>query len=270
MNTKEQSKAPLRLDGDYPGLNGLSWAIGFLEQLLAIMSEPLLIGCAALAVVDFVTGGKLLALPFLMYTWAGSLAIAVTACFIVTWRRAIRAFTLNYYGVAIGLAFLGLALGIVDWAAIDVQSLQQTLSIPFTSALAALNLNIVLITHLRSAVAISMAVVVAVSNNTAVTTAQAPKRRLVFLEQVLNRIAPVVSDAQGSAQVEQQVITNQAEAKHPTRLHAINADTELTPLERVEQALSSNPTCSDRELGRLTSLAPATAKRYRLQIEQSA
>ncbi len=63
-----QSKK-VRLDGEYPGLNGLSYLIGYMEQLLAILSEPLLIGCAALAVVDFITGGRLLQLPAIMYVW---------------------------------------------------------------------------------------------------------------------------------------------------------------------------------------------------------
>src|SRR5215472_11737250 len=144
----------------YPGLNGLSWGIGYLEQLLAILSEPLLIACAAIAVIDFVTGGGLLKLPFIQYAWASSLAISVTACFIVTWRRAIYALSRNRYGVAIGLVVLGLALGLVDWSAVDVQSLQQTLGVNFATALSQLNLNIILITHIRSAVAIAMAVVV--------------------------------------------------------------------------------------------------------------
>jgi hypothetical protein len=186
-------KAKERLDGKYPGLSGLSYWIGYLEQFLAIISEPLLMVCAAIAVIDFMTGGRLLALPVLTYLWAGSLAMAVTACFIVTWRRAIKAFTLNRYGMSIGLALLGLLLGIVDFAAVAVQTLQQTLTISFAQALALLNLNIVFITYMRSAVTMGMAVVVAVSNHTAVTTAQAPKRRLVFLEQALNAVAPVVS-----------------------------------------------------------------------------
>lgn len=194
MSKKQETKPiKLSLDGNYPGLNGLSYWIGYLEQFLAILSEPLLIACAALAVVDFMTGGRLLELPVLNYTWASSLAIAVTACFIVTWRRSIKAFTLNRYGVSISLAILGLLLGVVDFAAIAVQALQQTLNISFAQALSLLNLNVVMITYTRAGVTIAMAVVVALSNHTAVTTAQAPKRRLAFLDKALDKIAPVVT-----------------------------------------------------------------------------
>ncbi len=294
--------------------------------------------------VDFMTGGRLLELPVLNYTWAGSLAIAVTACFIVTWRRAIKAFTLNRYGVSIGLAFLGIILGIVDFAAIAVQALQQTLNISFAQALALLNLNIVLITYTRAGVTIAMAVVVALSNHTAVTTAQAPKRRLAFLEKALNKIAPVVSDE--TAQPAQVVIApdpeqeiEQVAPKQSARLHIVETNPKLSmieqamldainehpkeakelqrlsqelslddfttllkerystyvshitaervakvmqrldrekihhhehtqPLEKVRQALNSEPDCSDRRLGKLSGMSAATAKKYRSMIEQ--
>ena len=269
---REPQPAKLVLDS-YPGLNGLSYYIGYLEQLLAVLSEPLLIGCASLAVIDFITGGGLLSLPAIMYIWAGSLAIAVSACFIVTWRRAIKAFTLNYYGTAFWLALLGSALGLVDWSAVDVQSLQQTLGVSFISALSALNVNIVVITHIRSAVAIAMAIVVAISNHTAVTTAQAPKRRIAKLDQWLNKIAPVVNDQQEQATTqpkqepsiiveEEQPAPMQIEEKSSSILHWAD----IAPVDRVRNALKMKPKCSDRELGRLAHMAPLTAKKYRAVV----
>lgn len=341
------------LDGYYPGLNGLSWFIGYLEQLLAVISEPLLIFCASLAVIDFITGGQLLKLPLLNYLWAGSLAVSVTACFIVMWRKSIRAFTLNRYGASIGLAIIGVLLGIVDFSAIAVQTAQQTLNISFEQSLQLLNLNVVLITYLRSGVTIAMAVIVALSNHTAVTTAKAPARRLKIFDQWLDNIAPVVgsdhlntaqkasdqivSDQPGSAQLS----TAQIKQKQPTRLHVVTSPAQLSsieqamykaimqsdqsgqllqlsqeqdlitftdtlkaryseyasyitpervahvlsvataknapaqivgaaaPIERVRQALMLEPDCSsDRRLATLTGLAPATAKKYRLQLEQ--
>lgn len=269
----QPKQAKMSLDGCYPGLDGLSYWIGYLEQFLAIISEPLLIVCAALAVVDFMTGGRLLDLPVLNYTWAGSLAVAVTACFIVTWRRAMKAFTLNRYGVSIGLAFLGVILGIVDFAAIAVQALQQTLNIAFAQALALLNLNVVVITYTRAAVTMAMAVVVALSNHTAVTSAQAPKRRLAFLEKALNLVAPIVSSEETSTThvcitQEPESVVKQSAPKQSAHLHIVEAHQAMMPLERVRQALNAEPTCSDRRLGKLTGVAAATAKKYRFIIEQ--
>jgi len=254
-----------RLDGEYPGLNGLSYLIGYLEQLLAILSEPLLIGCAALAVVDFITGGRLLQLPAIMYVWAGSLAIAVSACFIVTWRRCIRAFTLNYYGAAIGLAVMGICLGLVDWAAVDTQSLMQTMGVSFTSALAQLDLNIILITHLRSAVAIAMAVVVAISNHTAVTTAQRPARRLILLEQLLDRFAPVVKD-----DLKDEPNVTNGHTPIPRLSPASPALSEDEKLTRARAYLSQYPDASDEALAAHLGIdRPAAAHFWRLKAEES-
>lgn len=235
QSVQQTSKAKGSLDGNYPGLNAISWGIGYLEQTLSVISEPLLLVCAAIAVIDSITGGHLMEIGLINYTWAASLAIAVTACFIVTWRRSIRALGFNRYSAAIGLAFLGTLLGMVDLAAIAIQALQQTLNISFAQALAMLNLNIVIITYIRSFVAIAMAVVVAVSNNTAVTAAQAPK---------------------------------QAARLHIVEANPVRPSPDSLPLERVRQVLSSEPDCSDRKLGRLSGMSAATAKKYRLILEQ--
>lgn len=272
-----QIKHPLKqsLDGDYPGLSGLSWSIGYLEQFLSILSEPLLIGCSALAVIDFITGGQLLNLPILMYLWASALAVAVTACFIVTWRRALRALSYNRYGSAFFLALLGVCLGLVDWTAVATQSLQQALHVSFVTALASLGFNVFWITNIRAAVAIAMAVVVAISNHASITTAQAPRRRLAFLDAALNKIAPVVNDDKQIEQPAQALSNAPAQDERETGdtdelpiLSLVKSDENDDPLERVKQALAQEPNCSDRRLGRLSGLAPATAKKYRLMIEE--
>ena len=298
MSTKQQSQ----LDGQYPGLNGISYAIGYLEQFLAIVSEPLLMACAAIAVVDFLTGGKLLTLPALAYTWASTIAIAVSACFIVTWRRSFKAFVCNRYGVSIGLALLGLVLGLVDWAAIDVQSLQQAIGINFSQALAQLNLNIELITHIRSAVAIIMAAVVALSNHTAVTTAQAPKRRLALLDKVLDKIAPVVdeqskqevlaeSEQQGTETAissteqepeqdseqpgeqisEQEPVTDRlpvvnARPSNSRKVLAFTSKSNGDAAKRVRKALKVNPGATLTELARKANVSRGYASQIRAQV----
>jgi hypothetical protein len=264
-----------RLDGQYPGLNSLSYLIGYLEQLLAILSEPLLIGCAAVAVIDFITGGRLLELPIIMYAWAGSLAIAVSATFIVTWRRAIRAFTLNYYGAGVGLAIMGIALGVVDWAAVDVQSLMQTLGVSFTTALSQLDLNIILITHLRSGVAIAMAVVVAISNHTAVTTAQRPARRLILVERLLDKIAPVVEPASAL----QEVTIQEQAAPALLQIEQESSVENLQPIfqprfeskeQQIAAQLRNNPQLTVEELSKQAGCHIRTAQKWYTKYKEEA
>ena len=255
----------------YPGLKTLSYYIGFLEQLLAILSEPLLIACAALAVVDFVTGGKLLTLPAIMYIWAGSLAVAVTACFIVTWRRAIYALTLNRYGAALGLVMLGLALGVVDWSAVDVQSLQQTLGLSFSSALAELNLNIILITHLRSGVAIAMAIVVAMSNHAQVASATAPKRRLVLVDKVLDAIAPVVEGQPQPLQLEgphDALVNTPARDELAEHAQSLTTGRFASKEQEVARAMQERPGATAEEIAQEVGCNIRTAQKWIQKLQQ--
>ncbi len=270
--------AKVSLDNDYPGLNGFKYAIGYLEQALNIASEPLLAACFVIAVIDVMTGGYLMDVEVISYTWATALALAVTANFIITWRRSATALHLNRYGTSITLAILGVLLGIVDCAALAIKGLQQMLNIPFSQALTWLYLNPVLMVYIRSIVAVSILVVVALSNHLAITTAQAPKRRLALWDRALNKLVPIVNDEQSqSAQsvstpdVEQEV--EHVVPKPSARLHIVEAtpvqpQLDTLPLERVRQVLSREPDCSLRKLGKLSGMSAATAKKYRSLIEQ--
>jgi hypothetical protein len=263
------TKEKLSLDNDYPGLNGFKYAIGYLEQSLNIASEPLLAFCFIIAVIDFMTGGHLMDIDVISYLWASAFALAVTASFIITWRRAATALQLNRYLLAFFLAFLGCLLGIVDGAAIATKGLQQMLNIPFNQALTWLYLNPVLIVYIRSGVAVAILIVVALSNHLAITTAQAPKRRLALWDKALNKLAPVVSrEETPTAQIVSAPDAEQVAPKQSARLHIVETDIDTQPLERVRQVLSEKTDCSDRELGKLSGLSAATAKKYRLLIEQ--
>jgi hypothetical protein len=272
---QQPKPAKLSLDNDYPGLNGFKYAIGYLEQALNIASEPLLAACFVIAVIDVMTGGHLMDIEVISYTWATALALAVTANFIITWRRSATALHLNRYGTSIILAILGVLLGIVDCAALAIKGLQQMLNIPFAQALTWLYLNPVLMVYIRSIVAVSILVVVALSNHLAITTAQAPKRRLALWDKALNKLAPVVSEetAQAVSTPDTEQKIKQVAPKQSARLHIVETNLakpnlDAMPLERVRQALSSEPDCSDRRLGKLSGMSAATAKKYRLVIEQ--
>jgi len=200
----------------------------------------------------------------------------VTASFIITWRRSATALHLNRYFLSICLAFLGILLGIVDCAALATKGLQQMLNIPFAQALTWLYLNPVLMVYIRSVVAVAILVVVALSNHLAITTASAPKRRLALWDKMLNQLAPVVSSENNQGVGE--VISQPAKGKQseveqvmsqPAKLSIVKRSSESATLEKVKQALSLEPGCSDRKLGRLAGVSAITAKRYRLLLGES-
>jgi hypothetical protein len=279
---------------DYPGLSHLAYGIGYLEQLLAILAEPLLIAGFSVAMIDFLSGGGLLALGVIKYAWAVTQAIAIDACFIVTWRRAFRAFADNHWLAGASYVLLGLLLGVVTWAAVDLQSLQQALGLGSAGALAHLSLTAETVTQLRSAVAVVMGVVVALSNHQVVSGAQAPAVRRTFLplKRLLDTYLPEsaslrvqVSSQQVQAEQKEE-LPEQVEPVHqsdhasptrsskpprtqPTPLHVVSIDGgDLTPLERVREALETEPDASDRRIARLSSLSPTTVKKYRQLLAQ--
>ena len=54
------TRRPRQKTAEYPGLSHLAYGIGYLEQLLAILAEPLLIAGFSVAMIDFLSGGGLL------------------------------------------------------------------------------------------------------------------------------------------------------------------------------------------------------------------
>src|SRR6266568_1606387 len=121
--------------------------------------------------------------------------------------------------------------------------------IHFQQALCPQNGMVSIITHMRAAVAIAMAVVAAISNHTAVTQATAPKRRRKIVDSILDKIALVVEDT----------------TENEPPIVAVTEQTEETRLlrqptiEHAKQVLKDTPTCTDRERARLIGVSQSTA-----------
>jgi hypothetical protein len=77
-----------------------------------------------------------------------------------------------------------------------LQLLQQSLSISFDQALAALGINIVILTYARALVAVFLGAVLALSNvetemsDSSQSVATRPKRRIAIFDKMLDRVAP--------------------------------------------------------------------------------
>ena len=117
-----------------------------------------------------------------------------------------------------------------------------------------------------------------------------PKRKIIILERLLDKVAPVISSGIiESAQPAQVPVTEAIPAQAPVSAAQDDADLRtmqqlraqkvseidvsgLSGYERVVKVLSLFPSVSDRELGRLSKLSAATAKKHKeaLQREQSA
>jgi hypothetical protein len=106
-------------------LSGIAGTIRWLEELVNLVSGPLLTIGLGIALVDLLTDGALLtAAPALLYAWASSQAIGVDAQLVATWDRARIAARERRWWALVGLVVLGLALAYVAWVDAQVFALQ--------------------------------------------------------------------------------------------------------------------------------------------------
>ena len=322
--------APLpRRDDAYRGVPRLLHAVRWAQHVLAIVAEVLILLSFAMSGMDVSLGGVMANVPLLKILWAGMFALGIDTAFVLSWVRVRQsARTRHWLGLSWNI-LLASGMSIILFQPVAVQLLQQALSIDFTQALNQLGINIVILTYARAAVAVFLGAILAMTNVESEMVEQpalGPKRRVVLLDNLLNRIAPVVtreektlelpesvdiaklptvklptvavpeptqllSREQATAEVRSVVEQPQSTAQASAQLLASNKQqtgcTETTPEERLAKVRELNmdslgaaervtrivalfPDMPDRELGRLSGVSAATAKKYRSTVPASA
>lgn len=264
------------MSNEYKNLPELLHAVRWWQHLLSIVAEILILASFAMSGMDVSLGGAMAHITWLSWIWGAAFALGIDTSFVIAWVRVRQCVINHHWGALTWNIILALGMSFIVFQPVAIQTLQQALGVSFAQSLSQLGINLIILVYARALVAVLLGAILAMTNvesamSEQVLTAQ-PKRRILFFEQVLNRIAPIVEQTNAQIeqvtveQVEQQPI-KQIEAKQVTPLSIVPTNVELTPLERVEQCLLNSPDCSDRELGRLTGLAPATAKKHRSKIE---
>lgn len=203
---------------------------------------------------------------------------------------------------------VALSMSFIVFQPIAVQLMQQSLDMNFTQAVNALGINTVLLTYARSAVAIFLGAILAMTNveletQTAMTHLQ-PKRQFIRIDQLFRKDEPVKDSSEpvepvlaipeaaptvseDTALPEPSVATEQLETpEQPAEISAQPEPptydtpekraqkvseidfTDLSALQRVVKVLELFPDLSDRELGKLSSMAPATAKKHKEVLQR--
>lgn len=123
-------------------LGALAGVIRWIEDLVNLLSGPLLTLGLGIALVALLTDGQLLArVPALLYVWAISQAAGVDAQLVSTWDRARIALREHRYWSLVGLVVLGGVLAYVAWVAAQVFALQESQGIPTAQALTLLGMD---------------------------------------------------------------------------------------------------------------------------------
>lgn len=130
------------LERELPMLAGIGAFVTWCEDLLAVLSGPILTAGLAIALIDLLSDGQLFTrLPMLLWVWAGSMALGLDAQFIGSSAKLARAMRQRRPWVATGYILLCLALGYVAFLATYVFAVQEANGITTTAALSRLGMD---------------------------------------------------------------------------------------------------------------------------------
>jgi hypothetical protein len=136
MDTEQDYEAELPLLGWIAGL--LRW----LEELIVLLSGPLLMAGLGIGLVALLSDGALLiTAPWLLYAWAISQTVGVDGQLVGAWYRVSVAIARRRWGAAFAFAALGGLLAYVAYIAALVFATQQTYGLTTAHALARLGMN---------------------------------------------------------------------------------------------------------------------------------
>src|SRR5215469_6204793 len=136
MDMEQDYEAELPLLGWIAGL--LRW----LEELIVLVSGPLLMAGLGIGLVALLSDGALLlTAPWLLYAWAISQTVGVDGQLVGAWYRVSVAIGRRRWGAALAFVALGVLLAYVAYVAALVFATQQTYGLTTAHALARLGMN---------------------------------------------------------------------------------------------------------------------------------
>jgi hypothetical protein len=149
MNSEEDYEVELPL---------LGWIAGFLrwlEELIVLLSGPLLMAGLGIGLVALLSDGALLlTAPWLLYAWAISQTVGVDGQLVGAWYRVSVAIARRRWGAAVAFVALGALLAYVAYIAALVFATQQTYGLTTAHALSRLGMNSTSWLWQRSAVSV--------------------------------------------------------------------------------------------------------------------
>jgi hypothetical protein len=142
-------------DSELPVLGGIAAFLRWLEELVVLVSGPLLMAGLGIGLVALLSDGQLLVnAPWLVYAWAISQTVGVDGQLVGAWYRVSVAVGRRRIGVAIAYVLLGVILAYVAYLAALVFATQQAYHLTTGQALARLGMDATSWLWERSAVSV--------------------------------------------------------------------------------------------------------------------
>jgi hypothetical protein len=127
---------------ELPLLASIAACLRWCEELVVLLSGPLLLAGLGIGLVALLSDGALLVTaPWLVYAWAISQTVGVDGQLVGAWYRVSVAVSRRRWGVAAAFAILGLLLAYVGYVAALVFATQQAYRLTTSQALAHLGMD---------------------------------------------------------------------------------------------------------------------------------
>jgi hypothetical protein len=127
---------------DLPLLGGIALALRWVEELIVLVSGPMLTAGLGIGLVALLSDGALLvSAPWLLYAWAISQTVGVDGQLVGAWYRVSVAVARKRYGAAAAFVLLGLLLAYVAYVAALVFATQQAYHNTTAQALSRLGMD---------------------------------------------------------------------------------------------------------------------------------
>jgi hypothetical protein len=266
------------MTNEMPVLGGIAATLRWFEELLALLSGPLLVIALGISITDLLTDGQLLAhQPLLLYAWAISQAVGVDTGLIGAWDKARAALRERRYWALTGLVLLGTALAYVGWIAAQVFAVQQSQGVSTAVALSQLGLDDTSWLIQRSLLSVFLVCLSGWSRyhpkKATLEDEKAALRReadLLPLRQQVRR-----QKALGVVSLAKTVLTGKADeppAEQETEVETTDTPTRarggmpLSVEDRIRRALTRNPALSGAELARIVGCSKSQALRIRRKL----
>ncbi len=225
---------------DYPYIDSIAYWIRWSQELILVLSVPLLTIGLVVGTFDFLSGGTLLHYTAIKYGWTALQALVLDACFAMYW---VKAFMAKGWGVRIASGFLGLSLGVVAGGINFLQQVSELLHITALDSLLHLGFPPEFLLLLRALLSVILLAIGACS--------VARKERVI------------VSQISQESSVVQQETFEESEPERPVQELTVISLDGGAKREKIKAVLRENPDASLSEIEERAGVSQGYASKIR-------
>src|SRR5260370_11995562 len=135
MKDKQSQEQTNRPVGQYKGLPKVLHGVRYVQHLLAIIAEVLILLSCGMSGMDNLVGGVMTGITQMKWAWGAAFALGIDTAFVLSWVRVRQCVTSHNWSAFCWNLLLALGMSFIVFQPVAIQLLQQSLAINFTQAL---------------------------------------------------------------------------------------------------------------------------------------